>query len=316
MMRRLSGWLIGWALVLGAVSNGAAEPLTLKLSNGQEVTGEVLSANNNMVMVKKAEGFEPVAWKDLTTDAIKLLATIPATKRQAEQWLEVLEEAAAPEKPPPPEIKFREPPRLDRPDPKAGFGIVFSSTLGVVLFLLLYAANLYGAYEVSLFRNYHPALVCGLAAVAPVLTQIVFLCLPTQMKKAAEEHLAWEAPPEGTADAEAAVVEAAPDEAGGVAPGPSAPAQAPATVYERGNYTFNRRFFETKMAGFLRVVPSEAEKDMVIDVIAARGEYLAQRISRVMPNDVVLLLCKGGASSEVTVPYTEIRAIKIRHKDA
>ena len=178
------------------------------------------------------------------------------------------------------------------------------------LFALLYLANLYAAYEIALFRNYHPALVCGLAAVLPVLAPVIFLCLPTYIKKVEEvEEVVSESAPlvELPVEAAAEEVEAA----------PAAPASPypPPQIYQRGQFTFNRRFFETKLAGFLRVVPTEAEKDLVIDVSSARGAHTAQRIVRVQPAEVVFAVYKGGASAEVGIPYTEIKEVRIRHKD-
>ena len=79
---------------------------------------------------------------------------------------------------------------------------------------------------------------------------------------------------------------------------------------------FNRRFFETKLAGFLRMVPSDAEKDMVLLVKSSRGEFVGHRISRLQPSELVLQYHKGNASSEITIPYTEINEIQVRHKDA
>jgi hypothetical protein len=86
-------------------------------------------------------------------------------------------------------------------------------------------------------------------------------------------------------------------------------------VYQRGQTTFNRRFFETKLSGFLRIVPSDAEKDMVVQIRSARGLHAGQRITRVMPNELTLLVHKGTASSEVIIPYAEIQEVQIRHKD-
>ena len=90
----------------------------------------------------------------------------------------------------------------------------------------------------------------------------------------------------------------------------------PPTVYQRGQTTFNRRFFETKLSGFLRVIPSEAEKDMLIHIKSARGEYVGSRLSRVMPNELYLQISKGGASSDVIIPFNDISEVQIRHKDA
>ena len=70
----------------------------------------------------------------------------------------------------------------DRSNPKAGFFAIFSSPLSIVLILLVWAANIYAAYEIALFRNYPWMLVCGIAAVAPVVGPVLFLCLPTYMK--------------------------------------------------------------------------------------------------------------------------------------
>jgi hypothetical protein len=87
-------------------------------------------------------------------------------------------------------------------------------------------------------------------------------------------------------------------------------------VYSRGQFTFNRRFFETKLAGFMRMVPSEAERDMLIHIKSARGEHAGNRVVRVTPNELYLQVAKGNASEEVLIPFAEIAEIQIRHKDA
>jgi hypothetical protein len=79
---------------------------------------------------------------------------------------------------------------------------------------------------------------------------------------------------------------------------------------------FNRRFFETKLSGFLRMVPSDAERDMVINIKSSRGEYMGNRISKLQPDDLTLQFHRGSASSDVTIPFTEIQEVTIRHKDA
>src|SRR5262249_46300028 len=151
-----------------------------------------------------------------------------------------------------------------------------SSPLSITLLLLLYAANVYAAFEVSIFRNYHPGLVCGVAAVAPVLGPILFLCLPARVMKSHDQiaaesmahHLA-EAPHLVHAHGVAhAGHDAHPGEEAAAA-APAAPEQPKVTAYQRGQTTFNRRFFETKFAGFLRMVPGEEEKNMVIFIRSA-----------------------------------------------
>jgi len=173
---------------------------------------------------------------------------------------------------------------------------------------------LYSAYEISLFRNYHPAMVCGIAAVLPVLTQIVFLCLPTYVKPAKAEDSAEASPNSEYVPPPVPIDGVMPDE-NGVVPAPSAPTHPAVQVYQRGQFTFNRRFFETKLAGFLRVVPSEEDKDLVMDIDTLRGKFTAHRITRIMPSDLVLLVRKGSATEDVTIPFTEVREVKVRHKD-
>jgi hypothetical protein len=94
------------------------------------------------------------------------------------------------------------------------------------------------------------------------------------------------------------------------------PAHPPPTVYQRGQYTFNKRFIETKFTGFFSVVRRDAEKDMILILKTARGEYHGERISRIAANDLHLEVHRGGASEEILIPFTEIKEIIVKHKDA
>jgi hypothetical protein len=143
--------------------------------------------------------------------------------------------------------------------------------------------------------------------------------LEVARKQAAQEQELVEAEEAASEPVAPAPVASSSTAAPSSAPAPaasSAPRLPPATVYQRGQTTFNRRFFETKLSGFLRIVPSEAEKDMVVQIRSARGLHAGQRITRVMPNELTLLVHKGAASSEVIIPYAEIQEVQIRHKDA
>ena len=91
----------------------------------------------------------------------------------------------------------------------------------------------------------------------------------------------------------------------------------PKTItYQRGQFTFNRRFFETKFPAFFGVVRRDAEKDLVLVIKSSRGEYAGQRISRIAANDLHLQVQRGHATEEVLVPFTEIQEIRLKHKDA
>ena len=86
--------------------------------------------------------------------------------------------------------------RIDKPSSEGLRGLM-GSPVGMLLLLLIYAANIYIAFEISVYRNYHPALVAGLAAVLPVLAPLVFICIPTRIPPTEEEYDP-NAPPEQT----------------------------------------------------------------------------------------------------------------------
>ena len=304
-------------LVLGFADVATAD--TFELNGGGSLSGEIVSANAQGLIVKKEDGsYSPrTGWTNFTQNALQQLSQNPKTKTFVEPFVEPPEDPAAAKKRI--EITVKTPPRLERPDPKAGFSALFKSPLSIALLFILYLANVYAAYEVSIFRNYPPGAVCAVAAVAPILGPILFLCLPTRMQTTqaqgaetlAQEHLqhehvvTYQVPQEG-------------EEAGHPPPPPEAhggPALPPPTVYARGHYSFNRRFFETKMAGFLRVVPGEAERDMLIHVKSSRGEHSGTRIARLTQSELYLHVTKAGASQDIMIPYNEIAEIQIRHKD-
>jgi len=307
-------------MVLGCVAARAqgAEVETYQLVTSGPLTGEPIHADARGLVVKTSDGsFAPrVAWTNFTEADMKKLVNLPMAKQFVEPYLEAEEEPAQKQAV---EIRPRPVPRMERPDPKAGFGSIFVSPLSLTLLILLYFANIYAGYEVGNFRNYPPVVACIAAAVAPFIGPIIFLCLPTHTKTAA--LLTLEPQPEHVlhSDQSAAfeVTEAqGPNAAAPAERAPAKPHLRPPTIYQRGHTTFNRRFFETKLSGFLRVVPSEAERDMIILIKSARGEYVAQRISRVMPNEVYLQVSKGGTSSDVILPFNEITEVQVRHKDA
>jgi hypothetical protein len=315
MIRRLV--LVLMALVCATALAPGAEVETYQLVMGGPLTGEPIHADARGLVVKTSDGsFAPrVAWTNFTEGDLKKLANLPMAKQFVESYLEPEEEPGKKEAV---EIKPKPVPRMERPDPSSGLGAIFGSPLSLTLLILVYIANIYAGYEVALFRNYAPGVVCLAAAVVPVIAPIIFLCLPTHIQRVAMSDV--EAQPEYVSAGNQTPAFETPEAQvpAGVAsePGRAKPHLPPPTIYQRGHTTFNRRFFETKLSGFLRVVPSEAEKDMIILIKSARGEYIGQRISRVMPNEIYLQVSKGGASSDVILPFSEITEVQVRHKDA
>lgn len=297
---------------------------TLQLVDGTVVTGEPVTFNGTGLVMKTTAGkFEPIPWGKVSQASLKELVKNPKARRFAEPFIEAIIEIEEKDKPKPPEIVLKPVPRLQRPEGKPSLLAVFASPLGLALVAVLYAANFFAAHEVASFRHQPVALVCGLAAVVPWVVPAVFLCLPTRTPPEEESAAPVEEgapadqsappppglPPDGETEAAAGrSLRLAAREMG-------EGAIAETKVFTRGEYTFNRRFFETKAAGFFRVVPGEAEKDLVLLVKATRGEYVARRISRITGNEMHIQLQKGDASAEIILPFVEINEVQIKHKD-
>ena len=307
---------------------------TFKLNSGQEVSGELLdaSANDAGVQIKVGEGdYKKVAWSEFSQDDLKKFAQ----KKKLEQLVEPFIEISQEEKLRKTEVNIKPPPRLEKPPRQSLLKALFSSTLGLVVLALVYAANIYAGYEVALFRAQPPMVVAGLSAI-PLLgfvAPIIFLSMPTRLKSARET---LEPAPEG-AVAQAAAAAGAPAPSAGadeLNPMQNAAAAHPAglrlaaekeapkselpatTTFPRGQFTFNRRFFETRFVNFFGVVRRDADKDLVLVIKSARGEYIGQRISRIAANDMHLQVQRGPATEEVMIPFTEIKEVQIKHKDA
>jgi hypothetical protein len=160
------------------------------------------------------------------------------------------------------------------------------------------------------------------------------LCLPTRIKPAEETTEA--APPQPQASPEAVAAGAVNPMQGEAAAHPaslklahaeaaaataaapstpqqSKPAQPQVTTFQRGQFTFNRRFFETRFASFFSVVRREADRDLVLTIKSARGTYVVQRISRISANDLHAQIQEGQASAEVMIPFPEIQEIQLKH---
>jgi hypothetical protein len=100
------------------------------------------------------------------------------------------------------------------------------------------------------------------------------------------------------------------------APAPQKPQLPQTQIFQRGAFMFNRRFFETKFPGFSGVTRREADKDMVLIIKSARGEYIADRISRISSNDFSIQVRKDQATHEVMIPFTEVQEVRLKHKDS
>ena len=332
-MRRI-GLIIG--LGMGLLWQGANAG-SYALTDGSLVSGDPINYDQTGVLLKTgADSYLPrIAWGKFSDEALRQLrddAKDPQQRAIVEPM--IFDDIPSPvAKSRQITVKPIEAPA--RPSGHLGVLAVFTSPLGWVMVLILYGTNLFAAYEVAVFRHQPVPTVCGLAAIPllGVASPIVFLALPARPGPDAESSggapvRAPYAPP--TRPSAAAVDRATPMASEGFAsfaargglagpePVAAAPSQAdlPApVVYRRGDFLFNRRFFETKLAGFFRVVLSEADKDLRIHIQAVRGEFVGKRIARVTAGELYLQVFKESATAEEMIPFEEIREVQIRHKD-
>jgi hypothetical protein len=320
MVRRLC--LVIALLVCGLIA-APVRAETFKLVSGDTLTGEVLvpSANDAGAQIKVGDGeYKRISWANFSQEDLKKFAQIPKLQPYVQPFIEISPE----EKIRKTEVTIKQPPRLERPPARSLFGALLSSGPGFLILLFLYAANIYAAYEISIFRAQSAALVCGVSAVLPLAGPIIFLSMPTKIAPAEET---WETAPASAAEGAPGTDTVNPMQAEGAAhptglklahsEAEKGESGVPAaTTFQRGQFTFNRRFFETKFAGFFGVVRRDADKDMVLVIKSARGEYTGQRISRIAANDLHLQVQRGPASEEVLIPFQDIQEVMLKHKSA
>jgi hypothetical protein len=301
-------WLCGQLL--------AARAETFTLADGTPLTGDMVRFDDNGMMFRLADDtYTNVLWTKFSQDALKQLSNNPKVQPLVEPFIE----PQSSDRPTKPEIKISDVTRLDVPAKQSLFGALFSSSVGIFIILLIYAANLYAGFEVAVCRGRPIGLVMGVAAVLPILGPIIFISLPVPVEAAPVEELPAEQQAFTVAGATEAT-EASAQDAGGLhiahAAEGAAGTHAQTQVFQRGQFTFNRRFLETKFSGFFGVARRAAEKDLVLKVKTTRGEFVVQRITRIASNEMHIETAVGGAIQEVMVPFAEIQEMKLKHKDA
>ena len=324
-MRKLLWTIAGfWLCELLAAAGADSFPL----ADGTMVTGDVVSFNDNGIIFRMADDkyTDRMPWVKFSQDGLKQLAQTPKIKPFVEPFIM----PAPPEQAHKPEVKIGDMKyfRLERSAPASLFGGLFSSGIGLLALLLIYGANIYAGYEIALFRARPVAVVMGVSAVLPFVGPVIFLSMPDlRAEAAAAQEMAAEAVPASEAEPHRFVMPGAkPEEeihivsgswqAGASPAPPASQAEAEAEVFQRGQFMFNRRFFETKFAGFFGIVRRESDKNKVLLVKTPRGLIVAERITRITANDAHFEVLRGDSRQEVMVPFAEIQEVQLRHKDA
>jgi hypothetical protein len=298
--------------ILGGMSVWATE---FKLNNGDVIKGDIAAvAEEGLTIRLDLGGFsERISWTKFTQETLKLLANDPKCRAFVEPFIEVPIELKARNRPKKREFKPMPVQRVALPAEKGGFLATATLPANLAILGLLFAANLFAAYEIAVYRGRPVALVCGMSVILPVVTPVLFLSLPSVEPAEVEEGggVATEFEskrrdttrvPGGAAAGGLTMAKSEKSTAGSLEP----------VIYKRGETTFNRRFFETKFAGFFRVVLGEKEKQMIIVVKTSRDEFVARRIARITGNEMHIQLLNG---SESPVSFGDIAQVQLKPKE-
>jgi hypothetical protein len=298
----------------------AAGTTDFPLTDGTTLTGDVISYNDNGVVLKTDvdKYTQRIPWTKFSQDALKELSKNPKIKPLAEPFLETA--PTVEEKVKKTEVKLHEVSRLELPPQQSLFVALFSSSVGLVVLMLIYAANIFASYEIAVVRARPIALVMGVAVVLPILGPIIFLAMPRQ----AEPAKAVAARPEAAAHTFAVPGSGQQPVAAGIhiveaswqKDAPAGPGAGEPQIFQRGQFTFNRRFFETKLSGFFSLIRREAEKNLMLTVKTGRQLFVVERITRISSNEMHVEILQGVAKQESSIPFAEIVEVQIKPKPA
>lgn len=316
----------------------AAGAENLQLNDGTTISGDVVSYTDNGMIIRRDDDSytDRLPWLKFSQASLKQLAQDP---KIAPFVLPFIEPPPSPIVSQKQQIIVTEPARLQYFASASLFGGLFSSPVTLLVLLLIYAGNLLAAYEVAIFRYRPVGLVVGTSAVLPIIGPAIFLSMipppveapveegplqadgsPAPPAPAPEPHhftVPHMTAPQAVAPA-AAPAAAEPQEeihivAGGFSGEPPPPPETKTEIFQRGQFMFNRRFFETKFAGFFGIIRSEADRGKVLMVKIPATLLTVERISRISANDVHFEVVQGGQRQEIMVPFADIQQIQLKH---
>ena len=281
----------------------------MTLVDGTTLSGDIVKFDDYdaMIHVASPDSFTNIVWPRFSQDTLKQLAANPKYRAMAEPFIN-------PPPTPPRAIAVNPPARLTLPEHPSIFGGLFGSSLGLFILLIIYAANLYSAYEVAIVRGRPVGLVIAVSAVLPIAGPAIFMAMPLE-RVSTEEGRPEEPLPEA------------------VGPVPAAPGAAPGgediqvvsaswqgskeekkpepQVFSRGKFTFNKRFIETKFAGFIGEPKGDA-KNFSMSIKTLKDRINVECIKQTGAAECILETPNG----QLTVAFSDIQEIILTPKPA
>ena len=278
----------------------AAEPVSLTMADGFSLSGDIVKFDDNGVLLRASgDVYTNLPWGRFSQDTLKQLTANPKIRPFVEAFIE----PDISQRPARAEIQVNPVKRLERPANPTIFGGLVTSSLGWFLLLVVYLANLYAAYEVSVIRARRPLQVIGAAAILPIIAPAIFLAMPIRVEKPVETV------PEGTPGAPSVPKEEIKiiDSSWKHAEAEQKKKAAEPQIFARGKFTFNKRFVETKFAAFVGQ-PNATALKFTMRLKSGQGEFTVERIAQVGMADAIFETVERG---QVTVPFADILEIKL-----
>lgn len=315
IMRRFLRLLLGLcALFLVTVTGWGVD---FKLTNGDFYTGYAASITDDGLVVRLEKGgFSPrVGWGGLSQETLKEIAnsTNALGAKFASPFIDKTQDERQSERAAKKMVTVKDVPRVQLPTGKQKFLPALGTPVGLLILLALYLANLYAAAEIARFRSRPVFVVVGVSMLFPIVGPILYLIVPDDSSggESTEGSGAVASVVTPTAVEEK---KPAPGALGVAGHGKAAAVDHGPQVFKRTDTTFDRRFFETKLSGFFRIVPTDGDRDKVLVFRTPKVDYTARRISRITATEIHLQMLQG--STEVGVQFDSIIELTIRHKDA
>lgn len=297
--------------LLLAVSTRLFAEETLTQTDGTKVTGDIVKSDDVAVMLHTGDTYATVPWGQLSQDSLKHLAENPKLTAYAAPFID----PTAADMPQAPKVAVHPVTRLKSPDQMhpSILGGMFGSSLGLFILLVVYGANLYAAYEIALVRGRPVPLVMGVSVVLPIVGPIIFLS--QQVKTVSlDEQLQPEAVPGAEAPVPGGVTSAPGAEDVQVVPAWQASPEEKKPepqVFSRGKFTFNKRFIETKFAGFVGEPKGEAKTNSMT-IKTSKDMIVVECIKQVAATEAILETPNG----QLTLAFGDIQEIILTPKPA
>lgn len=303
-------WLRSFTLLclLGCLTAFRSVAADYKLIDGTALSGEIITADKDAFVLRLDGGgySSRIDWGKLTDESLLAMSKHPKAARFVEPYvtLPTAEEVRRERKP----LKVTEPQRVTNPKVSKGAFAALMTPGGLFFLGLMYLANIFFGFEVARFRWRPPALVCGLSAVLPIVGPLIFLAMPkwTPPEEVNATQEAMAATTLAVADSGPSLVQQMGLRAGGAAHGSE---ELPRS-FKKGEFNFNRRFFETQFSMFLASAKPEEAAGLVMDFTTSSGHLVANKINRMNASEVIVQVVGG---EEAPVDYGQILDVTLRH---